>query len=89
MKGPLNPWIARLLALLRGLGPYAVIELLLPGGSVIALLIWLCRQRISVGDCALHGPDLSYRSPVLVAIHWNPATLVTPWPLDICVSMRT
>ena len=45
MKARLNPWIARLPALLRGLGPYAAIELLLPGGSVIALLVWLYRQR--------------------------------------------
>jgi hypothetical protein len=45
MKAPLSPWIARLPALLRGLGPYAAIELLLPGGSVIALLIWLYRHR--------------------------------------------
>jgi hypothetical protein len=45
MKAQLNCWIARLPALLRGLGPYAAIELLLPGGSIIALLIWLYRQR--------------------------------------------
>lgn len=45
MKALLNPWIARLPALLRILGPYAAIELLLPGGSLIALLIWLYRSR--------------------------------------------
>jgi hypothetical protein len=49
MKALLNPWIVRLPALLRGLGPYAAIELLLPGGSVIALLIWLYRHRANVG----------------------------------------
>jgi hypothetical protein len=49
MKAQLDPWIARLPALLRGLGPYAAIELLLPGGSVIALLIWLYRQRANGG----------------------------------------
>jgi hypothetical protein len=27
---------------LRRLGPYALIELLLPGGTIIALLLWLC-----------------------------------------------
>jgi hypothetical protein len=37
--------MARLLTLLRGLGPYAAIELLLPGGSLIALLIWFYRSR--------------------------------------------
>ena len=48
MKALLNPWIARLTASLRSLGPYAAIELLLPGGSVIALLIWLYRHRTRV-----------------------------------------
>jgi len=49
MKALLKLWFARLPALLRGLGPYAAIELLLPGGSIIALLIWLCRHRANVG----------------------------------------
>jgi hypothetical protein len=54
----LNSWIDRLPALLRGLGPYAAIELLVPGGSVIALLIWLYRHRANVGarTCA-HAPQ--------------------------------
>ena len=46
MKALLN----RRPALLRGLGLYAAIELLLPGGSLIALLIWLYRHRASVGQ---------------------------------------
>ncbi|HKA40624.1 MAG TPA: hypothetical protein VKF40_01415 [Burkholderiales bacterium] len=33
-----------LVALTRAAGPYLAIELLLPGGSVIALLIWLYRR---------------------------------------------
>jgi hypothetical protein len=49
MKALLNRWIVRLPGLLRGLGPYAAIELLLPGGSVIALLIWLYRHRANIG----------------------------------------
>jgi hypothetical protein len=48
MKAPPDPWIARLPALLRALGPYAAIELLLPGGSLIALGLWLYRQRANV-----------------------------------------
>jgi hypothetical protein len=32
-------------AQLRGLAPYAAIELVLPGGSLIALLLWLYRRR--------------------------------------------
>jgi len=30
---------------LRSLGPYAAIELLLPGGSLIALSLWAYRHR--------------------------------------------
>lgn len=30
---------------LKVLAPYALIELILPGGSVMALLLWLYRQR--------------------------------------------
>jgi hypothetical protein len=30
---------------LKALAPYALIELLLPGGSVMALLLWLYRRR--------------------------------------------
>jgi hypothetical protein len=38
-------WLARGLAGLRQLAPYAAIELLLPGGSLIALVLWLYRRR--------------------------------------------
>lgn len=37
--------VARAPTVLRELGPYAVIELMLPGGSVLALLLWLCQRR--------------------------------------------
>jgi hypothetical protein len=30
---------------LKDLAPYALIELILPGGSVVALLLWLYRRR--------------------------------------------
>jgi hypothetical protein len=39
------PWIPRLANTLRALGPYAAIELLLPGGSLIALSLWAFRHR--------------------------------------------
>jgi hypothetical protein len=29
----------------RNLGPYLLVELLLPGGTVIALLLWIFRNR--------------------------------------------
>jgi hypothetical protein len=30
---------------LRSLGPYAAIELILPGGSIVALLLWTYRNK--------------------------------------------
>jgi hypothetical protein len=33
-------------AKLKGLMPYAAIGLVLPGGSVIALLLWLYRRHV-------------------------------------------
>jgi len=44
-RSMLAGWAARGLALVRSLGPYAAIELLLPGGSVLAVLLWLYRRR--------------------------------------------
>lgn len=45
----MNPtWMARLASRARKLGPYFLIELLLPGGSILALLLWL-RQRCHAG----------------------------------------
>jgi pimeloyl-ACP methyl ester carboxylesterase len=37
-------WLKRGLALIRSVGPYALIEMLLPGGTLIALLLWLARR---------------------------------------------
>jgi hypothetical protein len=37
--------LARRLAGVRQLAPYAAIELLLPGGSLIALVLWLYRRH--------------------------------------------
>jgi hypothetical protein len=37
--------VARAAALLKDLGPYAAIELLMPGGSLLALLLWRYRRR--------------------------------------------
>jgi len=32
-------------AALRQLAPYAAIELILPGGTILALLLWYCQRR--------------------------------------------
>jgi hypothetical protein len=31
----------------RSLGPYLAIELILPGGSIVALLLWTYRRRVA------------------------------------------
>jgi hypothetical protein len=44
----LKGWRRRAVAVivrLKALAPYAMIELVLPGGSVMALLLWLYRRR--------------------------------------------
>ncbi|HEY6618449.1 MAG TPA: hypothetical protein VIY68_02785 [Steroidobacteraceae bacterium] len=41
----LGGWTPLVLATLKELGPYAMLELLLPGGSVLALTLWLYRRR--------------------------------------------
>ena len=38
-------WIALTVAGLKEIGPYAAIEIILPGGTLIALLLWLYRRR--------------------------------------------
>jgi hypothetical protein len=36
---------AAIIVRLKALAPYALIELILPGGSMVALLLWLYRRR--------------------------------------------
>ncbi|MGH8291335.1 MAG: efflux transporter outer membrane subunit [Steroidobacteraceae bacterium] len=38
-------WIAKGAALLKSLGPYAALELVVPGGSLIAISLWLYQHR--------------------------------------------
>jgi hypothetical protein len=40
---------AAVIVRLKALAPYALIELVLPGGSVMALLLWLYRRRKNGG----------------------------------------
>jgi len=44
-------WILRQL---RSLGPYLAIELILPGGSIVALLLWTYRHRTAAHRTAAH-----------------------------------
>jgi len=45
MSTKLIGWMTRGAAGLRELGPYALVELVMPGGSVIAVLLWLYRRH--------------------------------------------
>lgn len=41
----ITQWLRSALRQLHRFGPYLAVELLLPGGSVIALLLWLYQRR--------------------------------------------
>ncbi len=62
---------ARNIALdLRGLGPYLLLELLLPGGTLLALLLWLS-QRLKSGGIGA-GRELLRQSLHRTAIAAKP-----------------
>lgn len=42
-----NAWMEWLIAQARALGPYVAVGLVLPGGSLIAILLWLYRSRLA------------------------------------------
>jgi hypothetical protein len=41
--------LGKILARVREVAPYAAVELILPGGSLLALLLWLYRRRRADG----------------------------------------
>ena len=51
-----------LIQVARNASPYLAVELLLPGGSVIALLLWLFRHRFKKGAGLLGMPEIGRRS---------------------------
>ena len=40
--------IVKIIACIRRVAPYLAIELILPGGSIVALTLWILRNRASV-----------------------------------------
>jgi hypothetical protein len=42
-------WVTVIVAGLKAFGPYAAIELLLPGGSLMALGLWFFQRRLRKG----------------------------------------
>jgi hypothetical protein len=53
-----------LIQIARNASPYLAVELLLPGGSVIALLLWLFRHRFKKGAGPLGMFAIDRRSPL-------------------------
>ena len=51
-----------LIQVARNASPYLAIELLLPGGSVIALLLWLFRHRFKHEAGLLRMPEIARHS---------------------------
>lgn len=43
--------ITAIWGVLKGLAPYAAIELILPGGTLLAILCWLYRRRQLASRC--------------------------------------
>jgi hypothetical protein len=43
-----NAWVQWIVEQFRTLGPYFAVELILPGGSMLALLLWLYRRRLAL-----------------------------------------
>jgi hypothetical protein len=41
--------VKRLLAGARSASPYLLVELVLPGGTLIALLMWVLRNKLKLG----------------------------------------
>jgi hypothetical protein len=55
MVPPRFDWMIRLARVLRALGPYGAIELLVPGGSLVVLSLLAIRHRSSVAAWARQG----------------------------------
>lgn len=53
-------WLTRGIATLRQLAPYAAIELLLPGGSLIALVLWIYRRHVRKQPVENLAPDFKH-----------------------------
>ena len=45
LPAPRATWIAKGMTLLKALGPYALVEFVLPGGTLLALALWLYQHR--------------------------------------------
>jgi hypothetical protein len=48
VRGKFGTYAVTVIGKLRDLAPYAMIELVLPGGSLMALLLWIYRRQKKV-----------------------------------------
>ena len=53
----LAPRLRAIRAVLKEFAPYAAIELILPGGSVIAILCWLYRRKRRASSSFVNQPS--------------------------------
>ena len=51
----MTPLALKVIAAGRSVGPYLAIELLLPGGSLVALLLWLYRTYVRPSTSQARG----------------------------------
>jgi pimeloyl-ACP methyl ester carboxylesterase len=75
-------WLQRGFALVRSVGPYALIEILLPGGTLIALLLWLARQgafSTRAGSIELMPAHYSKRLDPPIAVRVRCGTMKRAW----------
>lgn len=63
-------WIAKGLMLLKTFGPYAILEFVLPGGTLIAVLLWLYRHRHSPVSAEGTAGQRPVRSSGRSALPW-------------------
>ncbi len=76
---PRFKWSGRLASVLRSLGPYAAIELLVPGGTLIALAVWAFRNRAALAARARRGGKHSALSGLReTTLELDPDQDVTP-----------
>ena len=62
----LGAWATIVFARLKDLAPYALIEILLPGGSMLALTLWLYRRRIKRQQTDVLGQGVEQGSQHLI-----------------------
>ena len=72
----MSPLIANIIASIRRAGPYLAIELILPGGSLIGLILWLAKNRGSLKHRLAKIRFRAETAPQLAAV-FRPSTAST------------